>query len=114
MSVIPSREAREGPRHPCGSTFPHGSPPRSRSGGTRTPNRPLWRRLLYQLSYAPPSRPPSPVLRPLRRVRGHWTADSGQIAYFFRDSLWTVCLRSLRQNFFSSSRLAPRVSLLVR
>src|SRR5437867_6049873 len=26
---------------------------RNRSGGTRTPNRPLWRRLLYQLSYAP-------------------------------------------------------------
>ena len=30
--------------------------PKSRGGGNRTPNRPLWRRLLCQLSYAPLAR----------------------------------------------------------
>ena len=42
-----------GPRR-C-PAFPAASPALfpNRSGGTRTPNRPLWRRLLYQLSYAP-------------------------------------------------------------
>ena len=34
--------------------------------------------------------------------------------YFFRDSLCTVCFRSLRQNFFNSRRSVPRVSFGVR
>src|SRR5262245_5673499 len=76
----------------------------SRGGATRTLNLRFWRPLLYQLSYTP-----------IRMSAASGLPLNGQpTAHFLRDSLWAVCLRSLRQNFFSSSRSAPRVSFWVR